>query len=145
MLTVEPEIVERYVRAGQVRLVFRDVLNHGERSVRTSEAAACAGLQGQFWQMHEMLFELQNEVWATSNDQLVERMQGYAQELDGLDQEAFAQCMNERTTLERLQTADAEQRRLGITLQPVFDIGDARLFGVRPIEEFVDVIEQALQ
>ncbi|NJM41142.1 MAG: thioredoxin domain-containing protein [Anaerolineae bacterium] len=48
MLTTEPEIIERYVRTGQLKLVFRDVLNHGERSERASEAAACAGRQGKF-------------------------------------------------------------------------------------------------
>jgi protein-disulfide isomerase len=119
-------------------------LNHGERSVRTSEAAACAGRQGRFWHMHETLFALQNEVWATGNDQLVALMQRYAQQLDGLDQDAFAQCMNDRAELDRLQANDAEQRSRGITLQPIFEIGGMRLFGARPIEEFAEVIEQAL-
>jgi len=145
VLTVEPEIIERYVRDGQVKLVFRDVLNHGERSVRTSEAAACAGQQGRFWHMHEILFALQNEVYATGNDQLVALMQSFAQQLEGLDQDAFAQCMNDRVELDRLQANDVEQRSNGITWQPIFDIGDVRLFGPRPIEEFADVIEQALQ
>jgi len=71
VLAVEPEIVERYVRPGQVRLVFRDVLNHSERSERASEAAACARRQGQFWTMHKLLYENQDSIWATANEELV--------------------------------------------------------------------------
>jgi len=41
----------------------------------------------------------------------------------------------------QLQTAHAEQRPCGITVQPIFEIGDQRLFGGLPIEAFAKVIE----
>lgn len=132
MLAVEPEIVERYVRGGQVLLVFRDVLNHGPRSERTSEAAACAGQQGQFWQMHALLFERQPEVSSTRLDDVLPLLLGYAAELDGLDQGRFATCLEERSSFEALQVADQEHRERGILSQPVFEIGSQRLVGGRP-------------
>lgn len=145
MLVVEPGIVEQYVRPGKVRLVFRDVLNHGERSERASEAAACAGRQGRFWQMHKWLFENQDAVWATSNDGLVDLMLGFAAQLEGLDQAAFAQCLNDRLTLPTLQAADAEQRARGITSQPIFEIGPQRLVGLPSFDALAAVIEEALK
>lgn len=134
-------IIENYVRTGQVKLVFRDVLNHGERSERASEAAACAGRQGQFWQLHAILFENQSMTWATSNEGLVELMVGFAIQLEGLDQAAFAQCMTDRSTLPALQAADTEQRTRGITIQPIVEIGEQRIIGAQAFEVYAAAIE----
>ena len=141
MLTVEPSIIESYVRPGQLKLVFRDVLNHGERSLRASEAAACAGRQGQFWAMHNLLFENQSATWNTSGSGLIELMLDFAAQLDGIDQRAFAQCLNDRTTLAALQAADAEQRTRGITVQPIFEIGEQRIIGAQAFETLAAAID----
>jgi protein-disulfide isomerase len=141
VLATEPQIIERYVKTGRVKLVFRDVLNHSERSERASEAAACAGQQGKFWEMHGLLFQEQPALWRTSNEGQLELMVSYGEKIEGLDKAAFAQCLNNRATLPQLQAADAEQRSRGITIQPVFEIGDQRLFGALPIEAFAKVID----
>lgn len=145
MLAVEPQVIETYVKPGKVKLVFRDVLNHGERSVRTSEAAACAGQQDRFWDMHTILFETQDTTWATSNDGLLALMRTHAKTLAGLDEGAFDRCMTERTTLKALQAADAEQRKRGINSQPIFEIAGQRLVGVQPFEVMAQRIEAALK
>jgi protein-disulfide isomerase len=145
VLTVEPLLVEKYVRSGQLKLEFRDVLNHGERSVRTSEAAACAGKQGKFWDMHAVLFEKQNDSYATPNEGLVALMQQHAQAIGVPDLAAFADCMNNRTALTAIQSADAAQRTRGITSQPIFEIGDQRLFGFQSVERMSELINTALQ
>lgn len=144
MLGTEPEIIERYVRPGKVKLVFRAVLNHGERSIRTSEAAACAGLQGKFWQMHAILFERQRDVWGKGGNEQFDLMQTYAAEIDGLNKDAFKQCMSDRATLEMLQKVDAEQRKRGITFQPIFEIGDQRVAGAQSFEAMSTFIDKAL-
>ncbi|NOK63658.1 MAG: DsbA family protein [Chloroflexi bacterium AL-W] len=144
MLAVEPEIIERYVRAGRVKLVFRAVLNHQERSVRASEAAACAAQQDQFRQMHTLLFEEQNTIWSTSNEGLLDLMLGFGQQLEGLDQEVFATCLANRETLAALQASDAEQRSRGITQQPIFEIGEQRFIGLQAIETMAAAIDAEL-
>ncbi len=133
------------MRPGKVQLVFRDVLNHGERSERASETAACAGRQGQFWPMHKVLFENQDAVWGTSNAGLVDLMLGFAAQLEELDQAAFDQCLNDRATLPALQAADAEQRARGIASQPIFEIGPRRLVGLQSFDVMAAVIEEALK
>lgn len=144
MLTVEPRIIESYVRPGVVRLVFRDVLNHGERSERASEAAASAGRQGQFWAMHAILFEEQGTVEDTPNAQLVALMRRFAATLPGLDQAAFARSLDERATLAAIKAADAEQRKRGISSQPIFEIGERRLLGLQSFEAMQRAIDAAL-
>lgn len=147
MLTVEPQVIEKYVKTGKAKLVFRDVLNHGERSVRMSEAAACAGRQNKFWEMHGILFERQDETYATASGAaaLIALAKNYASKIQGLDQNAFAQCVESRATLKAIQTADAEQRGRGITSQPIFDINGKRLFGVQSLEVMSAAIDAALK
>ena len=145
MLTVEPEVIEAYVRTGKVQLVFRDVLNHGERSERTSEAAASAGRQGQFWPMHALLFEEQAAVERVDGDALLKLMLDFGAKLPGLDRAAFERSMNARMPLAALKAADAEQRRRGITSQPIFEIGTQRLAGLQSFEVMQRAIEAALK
>lgn len=143
MLTVEPQVVERYVRTGKAKLVFRDVLNHGERSERTSEAAASAGQQGQFWAFHALLFEEQATIQETPTAQIVPLLRRYAATLPNLDQDAFARSMEERTTIAAIKAADAEQRKRGIASQPIFEIGTRRLLGLQSVEAIGRAIDEA--
>ena len=145
MLAVEPQVIEGYVRSGVVKLVFRDVLNHRERSDHASEAAACAGQQGYFWEMHELLFTNQSMVWGTSNDGLLDLMVQFGSQVEGLDQETYSRCLLERSTLEKLKASDAEQRSRGITAQPIFEINDQRLYGLQSFETMSVLIEEVLK
>lgn len=137
-------VIDEYVRTGQVKLVFRDVLNHSERSERASEAAACAARQGYFWEMHAILFENQGDIWATSGEGLVELMLNFGDRIEGLELSAFAQCLDERSTLQALRAADDEQRSRGITSQPIFEINDQRLFGLQDFATMSAYIQEAL-
>ncbi len=145
MLTVEPQVIERYVRPGKVRLVFRAVLNHGERSERTAEAAVAAGLQGQFWQLHEVLFNEQDTVAATGVGGQVALLKTFAARLPGLDLAAFGAQLDSRAALPALKAADAEQRKAGITSQPIFQIGTQRLVGFQSIDTIGRALDAALQ
>ena len=131
------------MRTGKVKLVFRDVLNHGERSVRAHEAASCALRQQQFWGMHEILFRDQPETWATDDAGLVALMKKKASSLPGINQADFAACVDQRQALARIQSTDAEQRKRGINTQPVFEIGAQRYYGSRPIAGWRQILNAA--
>jgi protein-disulfide isomerase len=143
VLTEEPVLIEEYVRTGKLKLVFRDALNHGERSLRTHEAAACAGRQQQFWSMHEVLFRDQSETWATDNAGLLALMKAKAATIPALNQAEFAACVDQRQTLAQIQATDAEQRKRGINTQPVFEIGTQRWIGRRPIAGWREILTAA--
>lgn len=145
MLTEEPALIEEFVRVGKARLVFRDVLSQSERSLRAHEAAACAARQGLFWDMHEMLFRDQDEVWSSSEAELTGLMKKKASTILGMDSAQFAACMDGRQTLARLQASDAEQRRRGINAQPIFEIGAQRIIGRRPLAGWRELLSAALR
>lgn len=143
MLTVEPDVIAKYVDAGKLKLIFRDVLSHGERSQRTAEAAVCAGQQepAYFWRMHEIFFARQDVTERTAPAALVPLIQGWAGEVEGLDRPSFNGCLAERHPRQAIQTADAAQRRNGITSQPIFEIGGKRLFGFQSLEQISAAID----
>jgi protein-disulfide isomerase len=95
--------------------------------------------------MHELLFAEQGQVERVSGGALLQLMLDFGAKLPGLDQAAFAQSMNGRATLAAIKAADAEQRKRGITSQPIFEIGEQRLFGLQSFEGLQRAIEAALR
>lgn len=140
---VEPALIETYISNGQVRLAFRPVLNHGERSLRTSEAAACAAQQGHFWDMHSLLYDRQSEVVGTAEGNMPALMASYAEEVE-LDMDTYNACLADGEALAQVQQWDAEQRARGITIQPIFEIDGQRLVGFQPFSVFQAAIDEAL-
>ena len=56
----EKNIRDTYVKDNTVQLVYRDFAFLGPESSKASEAARCAGEQGQFWEYHDYLYNHQN-------------------------------------------------------------------------------------
>jgi protein-disulfide isomerase len=142
VLTVEPQIIAEYVATGRVLYVFRPVLNHNERSRYSSEAAFCAGEQGAFWPMHELLFVQQPELWATAPNDFPALMARYAATLE-LDPIVFDTCMNDGTVRALVEALDAEQRTRGINTQPIFEIAGQRIVGAQSFRVFQEIIDRA--
>jgi protein-disulfide isomerase len=57
-LQTMPQVMAEYVNSGKVRYVFIDypIAQLHPDSFKSHEAAACAGDQGKYWQMHDLLF-----------------------------------------------------------------------------------------
>ena len=83
-----PRIQARYVDTGKVRFIYRDFPRGDQGSgVDAAIAARCAGVQGQYWAMHDRLFaeggQLGKPVYLRHAAAL------------SLDQSAFERCVNE--------------------------------------------------
>lgn len=140
-METEPQIVSTYVATGKVKLVYRHLLQLGPDSVRTAEASECAGDQGQFWPMHGMLYQRQDEVFNAAN--LDATLLGFAQDL-GLDGETFADCLATNKQLEKVQADYRAAQAAGIRSRPVFDINGRQIIGAQPFTVFQAAIEEAL-
>ena len=140
MLRVEPEIVQKYVAAGQVQLVFWHVLDHGQ-SAQAHQAAECAGQQSPiaFWQMHDTLFERQGELWNLENATLV----AFAGEL-GLDTASFESCLSDQSVIDKIARMDQERRAAGIRLRPSFDVNGQIIQGAIPYDSFAQLFDRLL-
>jgi protein-disulfide isomerase len=84
---VLPQVYEKFVRTGKVELIYLDLpLPMHPHAFKAAEAAACAGEQKMFWDMHHVLFANQQAL-------APDRLPGYAEEL-GLDVTAFQKCLS---------------------------------------------------
>jgi protein-disulfide isomerase len=113
---VLPQVYEKFVRTGKVELVFLDLpLQMHSHAFKAAEAAACAGDQKMFWDMHHLLF-------ANYTALAPEKLPGYAEEL-GLDVAAFQACLSSRRHAGAIQEDMRVAETLGITGTPAYLIG----------------------
>lgn len=142
-LETYPQIKADYVDSGKVRYVFLDfpLTSIHPQAQQAAEAARCAGDQGAYVEMHDMLFARQGE-WNGRSD-AADLFTNYATDL-GLDAAGFAECLDSRTH-ESAVLADLEQGiRLGVDGTPAFFLNGNFLSGAQPYEVFRDTIEALL-
>ena len=102
-------IIERY--PDDVQVVYMDFpINRSGISRTVSEGAACAQRQGQFWEYHDLAFEHQSTLDGESPAVFAKTL--------GLDQAAFADCLNGNGPKAHVARAEREARRLGLKATP---------------------------
>jgi len=141
-LETQPTLDQEYIATGQVRHVFK---NFPLRQIHpqadgAAQAALCAGVQGKFWPMHDVLFQRQEE-WAGQED-AAQRFRAYAEEL-GLDMEAYDACWQAQPFTEQIQRDLEEGLALGVRGTPAFFINGWFVEGAQPLAVFRRVIEKA--
>src|SRR5512142_1003501 len=105
-------LLERF--AGRVRAVFRhfpleEVHPH---ALAAAEAAECAGGQGKFWEMHDLLFANQDHLKANHLHSYAERLQ--------LDMARYTAEMDDQVYLQRIREHEEGARRSGVRATPTF-------------------------
>lgn len=111
-----PQLQREYVDTGKVRYVARDFpLPRHPRARPAAIAAACAGEQGRFWEMHEALFAAAGQLRDADFTAHASRL--------GLDAARFDTCRLDPRHGPRLDRAFAEGRALGVAGTPTLLIG----------------------
>ncbi len=141
VLETMPLIEEEYIDSGQVKLVFRDFPVHGEPAVILAMVAECAADQGNFWDMHVLLFEKVEE-WSESDDPL-NVFQGYAEEID-IDPQELVNCLEQGKPYQRILEDYNVGTEDGVKGTPSFLVNGNLVVGAQPFEEFQRIIEEAL-
>lgn len=132
---VEPELVERYVETGEVRLVWHDLPLQGPGAMDLAVAGRAAELQDGFWEFKE-------EVFSHGADPAPEAVAAAADRA-GLDTDRFQQDLDD-PALELAVRRDLEQaRQLGVQATPAFIVGDQGMMGLQSIEALAAAIEEA--
>jgi protein-disulfide isomerase len=130
-----PALVEEYMEAGKVEWKYVPIiLGMFPNAMEAARAGECAGEQGAFPRMRDLLFERQSD-WKGSNDP-EPMLEGYARELD-LDVARFRQCVNERWRDQRIQAGTQLSRQVGVRGTPTFFVvGYAPIPGAIPLDLF---------
>jgi protein-disulfide isomerase len=91
-----PIIDRDYVETGRVQFIYHEfpLSDIHPHAVAAGEAARCAGDQGRYWQMHDMLFQNQDQ-WSPLST-VTNVFSGYAGQL-GLNRADFDACMSAGT------------------------------------------------
>ena len=110
--TIEPQVVEEYVKPGLVRLEIHHfpLSMHSPGAEMGAQASLCANDQELFWPYRQRLFAAQDDGQAGfTTDALVR----YADEL-GLDRTAFEECMNNQTYQDEVAESVNEALSIGL-------------------------------
>ncbi len=145
--TTLPKLKTEYVDKGYVKIIFREYPGTSREPWARIPAmmARCLG-PDQYFSMIDLMFKDQ-EKWtkAETGQQLLDNVAAYGR-LAGMTKEQFDACLKN----EKMLKAMAERWREGVEKHglegtPHFVIGDARIQGNRPIEEFEKVLKPLVE
>ncbi len=110
----------------------------------SAQAAEAAGLQGKYWEMHDLLYQNQ-ATWSTVDASSVvsQYFDGYAQSL-GLDVNKFNQDINATSVLDKIQTDVAGGTAAQIDHTPIFFVNDVQIQNPASYDDFKTIIDQVL-
>ena len=94
--------------------------------------AECAGAQGKFWPMSDLLFNEQ-EVWANDPD-AVALFVAYVNSL-GLDRPNFQSCLNSAATMQAISNDRERGQMMQISSTPTFFINGERVVGAKQLAD----------
>jgi len=146
-VTVLPVLKKEYIDTGKVRYVFRDFpLDQLHPQARkAAEAAHCAGEQGRYWEMHEVLFRNQRALAAT---QLPEHARAA-----GVNGAKLDECLASGRYAVRVAQGVTDGSAIGVRATPTFVVGKTTagdfvhgipIRGAQPVEAFRRIIDQTL-
>ena len=130
------EVRSKY--ANQIRFVFRQfpLIRIHPFAERAAEASECAAEQGKFWEGVE-------KIYAQQSDLSEDGLKRDGAEL-GLDQARFNQCLDGGSMAARVRQDVADGKALGVDRTPTFFIGQKRIMGALPAQEFSQLLDREL-
>lgn len=135
---------EEYVDKGGVRFIFFDfpLVSQHDNALAAAQAARCAGEQGDYWAMHDMLFERQRS-WKGASDPAPE-FRDYASEI-GLDGAVLAGCVRDEDKRGAVMTSRSFGQQLGVRATPTVMVGSRYLPGVPSYDKLERVVREQLE
>jgi protein-disulfide isomerase len=140
-----PELKKSYIDTGKLRLILRDLpLDFHPYALKAAQSVHCAGDQGKFWEMKELVFKNQIKID-------VDSLAGYAKDLS-LNGDTFKSCMTDGKHLKEIGDEAKYAQSLGITGTPTFILGKTAgdtvegrvIVGAQPLATFEAAINEML-
>lgn len=145
---VAPRIVDEYVKSGRLKYVFADfpLASHPGAS-KAAQAAHCAGDQGNYWEMNDLLFGHPQSLTEGT-------LKAFGSSL-GLDSQALLDCVESGKHAQKVRDGLSEGKRAGVRGTPSFFFGltdqtqpkirvRQTLTGAHPYPAFKRLIEDLL-
>ncbi|MFI5207213.1 MAG: DsbA family protein [Gemmatimonadales bacterium] len=134
-----PDVQQRLLPTGRVRWRFVNFPLQGHtKSPYAHLAAACANEQGKFWQMHDLIYQNQEE-WSGSND-YQSLIDGYA-ERAGVDRARYGSCISERRAWGQVLADKALGDSAGVIQTPTFFVNGRELKDVPTVDQMIRIVD----
>jgi protein-disulfide isomerase len=124
-----PTIREQLINTGQLRWRFRDFPLNFPWSRVSALAGQCAGEQGKFWEMEDVLFQRQSG-WGTSSRNPTAAFRDLARSI-GVDLDKYNACMDSQRYAGRIEASHREGVARGVTGTPTFFVNGRELDNTR--------------
>lgn len=130
-------IISEYVETGKVKYVYKHFpLSFHKNAQKASEASECARDQDKFWEMHDIIFENQDNIG-------VDALKSYAIDL-GLDADKFNTCLDNGDKAQIVKDDLNYGSSVGVSGTPAFYINGVQVAGALPFENFKMIIDAEL-
>ncbi len=139
-----PEMVDRSVRAGEVKVISEPLIFIGSDSVPAARAALAAGEQDRYWPYAQRLFENQGQENSgyVTDDFLTDQ----ARNTPGLDVEEWSSDLKGSSVTQQLQAAQAKAQSAGVDATPTLIFsgpgGQTKLVGMQDYDQVSQAIVQ---
>lgn len=137
--TTEQEIIEKYVKTGKAKFVYRDfpiTAIHSEAQ-KSAEAAECADEQGKFWPYHNILYQRQGEL-------SLQNYKKWALEL-GLSVKEFNECLDSGEYALEVGKDLQDGQTAGVNGTPTTFVNGRIVQGAVPFAQLAVIIEEELK
>jgi protein-disulfide isomerase len=134
---VVSELKKRYGK--KINVTFRHFpLSFHQNARPASEASMCVNEQSgdKFWKFHDLLFKNQKALKASD-------LEGYAKQV-GADMKKFKECFDGKKFAQAVQDDMSYGESIGVKSTPTFFVNGEMVAGALPVEEFVEMIDEAL-
>lgn len=137
----KPELVEKYVEEGVLRIEWRQFPIFGNESENAARASYAAGQQGRFWEFHDVAFGEERE--KNSGAFAQDKVEAMAQEAGVRDLSRFAKDMKSQDATAAISEDTNEGYALGVSSTPAFLVNGTPVLGAQSVEYFTATIEKA--
>lgn len=137
-----PQLMEKYVDTGQLRIEWRDLDLFGDTSKVAAHAAQAAAMQGKYVEFAAQMSE--GGKIADASAYTDKSLAATAEEL-GMDGPKFVADMDSETAKKAVQRNIEEARSLGVTSTPSFLLNKTPFVGAQPMENFERAIDAELE
>ena len=127
----------------RIRIVYRHFpLGIHAYAELAAQAAEAAGKQGKFWQMHDLIFDSQQE-WSKMVGSARGKFLGYAKDL-GLDLARFEADLDSKAIRQAVESSRSSGERLGVGSTPTFFLNGVQIKNLRGENELRNLVEKAI-
>ncbi|WIM68233.1 thioredoxin domain-containing protein [Corynebacterium breve] len=138
-----PELIEKYVDTGLVRIEWNDMPINGPNSEKAAAAGRAAAAQGKFQEFKQALFGA-SEGEEGHPGYEIENFVDFARQAGVPDLARFEQEVTNGTYTEAVTEARNYGAQIGVNGTPGFFVGKGFVAGAQPIEIFDEAIQDAL-